>query len=126
MSDEEEDKLKNALMSQLTDRQLKKMQNPNLDAIWTRRQIQDAFLETFELVGGVNRLAIWANESGNYAMFLKLLMTFAPKEEKGSEGPTKIEYRSNVPSSSLVKKAGALDKNVAEGEFVEIGDEKYE
>lgn len=125
MSDDE-DALKQALMSQLTDRQLKKMQNPNLEAVWTRRQIQDAFLETFELVGGVNRLAIWANETGNYAMFLKLLMTFAPKEGAKEEGPAKITYQSNVPPSSLVKKAGSLDKDVSEGEFVEIGGESYE
>lgn len=124
MSDDNpQDALTQALMSQLTDRQLKKMQNPNLEAIWTRRQIQDAFLETFELVGGVNRLAIWANESGNYAMFLKLLMTFAPKEEKSDAGPAKITYQSNVPSSSLVKKR---DQDVSEGEFVEIGGESYE
>jgi len=52
------------------------------------------------MIGGVNRLVAWANEEENYALFLKYLLTFAPKETPQQEGHV-IEYRSNVPQSPL-------------------------
>lgn len=98
---EEEYELMQALQSKLTERQLSRMASPNVTKMFTRRMIEDAFLETFELVGGINRLAIWANESGNYETFLQLLMKFAPKERVGPQGGKTIEYRSIVPPSAL-------------------------
>lgn len=98
---EEEFQLMNALQAKLTERQIARMANPNVTKMYTRRMIEDAFLETFELIGGLPRLAIWANESGNYETFLNLLMKFAPKERVGPQGGKTIEYRSIVPPSAL-------------------------
>lgn len=101
---EHEKNIMDALMSKLTDRQLSRMAAPNVSKMFTRKMIQDAFLETFELVGGINRLAIWANESGNYETFLRLLMVLAPKETMEKEGGGKVlNYQSAVPRSSLVE-----------------------
>lgn len=121
---DEEFRLMQALQEKLTSRQLAKITAPNVTKMYTRKMIQDAFLETFELVGGVNRLAIWANETENYEIFLKLLMQLAPKEAagKGAEGGKTIEYRSMVPQSKLndnTKKPVPLtivDDDVIEGE----------
>lgn len=108
-----------ALMSKLTQRQLARMQNSGVEREWSRKEIQDAFLETFELVGGVPRLALWANDPENYKDFLNLLMKLAPKEQAGEIGKQAFVYQSNVPQSSLVKRGG---EEVAEGEFEEIND----
>lgn len=91
-----------ALQNQLTDRQRRKQ--VNVERIWTPKQIQNAFLETFEMVGGVPRLATWANQEENYETFLKLLITLAPKGAAalmGEKTGNVIEYRSNVPQSPL-------------------------
>jgi hypothetical protein len=91
-----------ALEQQLTVRQRKK--DAKVERIYTPKQIQQAFLETFELIGGIPRLAIWANEPENYETFLKLLITLAPKGasallDKG-QGQV-LQYHSNVPPSPL-------------------------
>ena len=52
----------------------------NVTPIFSRKQIEQAFLETFDLVGGVPRLALWANQEENYSAFLQLLLKLAPKE----------------------------------------------
>lgn len=102
---EHEQNIMDNLMARLTERQLSKMTAPNVTKMFTRRMIQDAFLETFELVGGVNRLALWANESENYEVFLRLLMILAPKEQMEKDtGGKVIEYRSAIPRSTLVDK----------------------
>jgi hypothetical protein len=93
-----------ALQNQLTDRQRRKDEKSNVERMWTPKQIQNAFLETFEMVGGVPRLAVWANQEENYEVFLKLLITLAPKGAAalmGEKHGNVIEYRSNVPSSPL-------------------------
>ena len=89
------------LQRQLTDRQRKKDANSNVERIWSRKQIQNAFQETFELIGGVPRLAIWANEPNNYGKFLELLMKLAPKDTGRDLAGQILEYRSNVPHSPL-------------------------
>jgi hypothetical protein len=88
------------------------------DRIYSRKQIEQAFLETFDLVGGVPRLASWANETENYASFLKLLMVLAPKDSIKEAAGNVIEYRSNVPASPL---NGSVS-GIAEGEFIPAGD----
>jgi hypothetical protein len=93
-----------ALQQQLTERQRRKDERGNVERIWSPKQIQNAFLETFELIGGVQRLAIWANEEENYEAFMKMLITLAPKGAAallGEKTGNVIEYRSNVPSSPL-------------------------
>ncbi len=88
-----------ALQNQLTERQ--RRNSSNVERIWSRKQIEQAFLETFELIGGVPRLAIWANDPENYHLFLQLLLKMAPKEAASATRAAVIEYRSNVPQSSL-------------------------
>jgi hypothetical protein len=83
--------------------------------IYSRKAIEQAFLETFEMIGGVPRLATWAHSSDeNYGEFLKLLTKFAPKESLQQSMGNVIEYRSNIPQSPL---NGAVP-DVAEGEFI--------
>lgn len=95
------------LLARLTDRQLAKMQNPNVQRMFSPRQIQDAFLETFELVGGVPRLALWANDPKNYGDFVRLLIQLSPKAlvNKGPEGGGKVIYQSAIPQSPLNRSA---------------------
>jgi len=72
-----------------------------VERIYSRKQIERAFLETFDLVGGVSRLAHWANEEENYGTFLNLMMKLAPKESLAQATGNVIEYRSNIPLSPL-------------------------
>jgi hypothetical protein len=105
-----------ALQNQLTERQRRKQ--GNVERIWTPKQIQNAFLETFEMVGGVTRLAMWANQEENYETFLKLLITLAPKGAAallGDKQGNVIEYRSLVPSSPLNRQAEATDGDFNSG-----------
>lgn len=68
----------------------------------SRKEVEAAFIETFELVGGIPRLAMWANKESNYGEFLKLYARLVPKEEAEAAGQTFI-YESNVPPSALNK-----------------------
>lgn len=107
-----------ALQNQLTARQRRSDENRGVTRIWSRKQIEQAFLETFEMIGGVPRLAIWANDPENYGEFLKLLLKMAPKETGGAIAGQILEYRSNVPSSTLNR---PKVEEIAEGEIVEQG-----
>lgn len=80
----------------------------SVERIYSRKQIEQAFLETFELVGGVSRLSLWANEDDNYKDFLKLLMVMAPKEALQEQSGNVIEYRSNIPASPLNRRADEI------------------
>jgi hypothetical protein len=106
-----------ALQNQLTERQQRNDARNGVERIYSRKQIEQAFLETFELIGGVSRLALWANDPANYDKFLVLLMRLAPKEVGGAMKGQILEYRSNVPQSPLNRKAE--DEVIAEGEFTE-------
>lgn len=70
----------------------------------SRKEVEQTFLETFDLVGGVPRLAVWANNPANYGEFLKLYAKMIPKEVAEEAGQTFI-YESNVPPSALNKPA---------------------
>jgi hypothetical protein len=105
-----------ALDIALTQRQIdrasgRKMKKP------TRREVEEAFIETFELVGGIPRLAIWASKEGNYGEFLKLYARLIPKEVAEEAGQVFI-YESNVPASPL-NKAPVLTKI----DDAEVGDD---
>lgn len=100
----------NALQNQLTERQRKLDQSRGVQRIWSRKQIEQAFIETFEMVGGVPRLAIWANDPENYKDFLMLLMKLAPKDTGSAIAGQILEYRSNVPSSPLNRPAPAPEE----------------
>ena len=69
--------------------------------IHNRRQIEQAFLNTFEMIGGVDRLTRWADDPDNYALFLKYLLAFAPKEQQQDIEGQVLQYHSNVPQSPL-------------------------
>jgi hypothetical protein len=90
-----------ALHNNLSLRERNRHARGNVETIYSRKQIEQAFLETFELVGGVPRLALWANDEENYGTFLKLLMTMAPKERLDGIKGQILEYRSAVPASPL-------------------------
>ena len=79
-----------------------KRSSSNVTVLHSRKAIEQAFLEVFEIIGGVPRLALWANDDKNYEKFLDLLMKLAPKgvADKLDQGAT-ITYISNVPQSPL-------------------------
>lgn len=97
-------------MDEFTDRlntaleQRKSLSAQSVQRLYSRKALEQGFLECFELVGGVPRLALWANDPRNYSEFLKLLMKFAPKDAQEQVGRV-LEYRSNVPSSPLNRPA---------------------
>lgn len=91
-------------------------QAANVEKVFSRRQIEQAFLETFDLVGGVPRLAVWANDPENYGTFLQLMMKLAPKELAGPVGATVLEYRSMIPQSPLNRRPA---EEAAEGVFTQ-------
>lgn len=80
--------------------QRKRLANESVQKLYSRRTMEQGFLECFELIGGVPRLAIWANDPENYGDFLKLLMKFAPKDAPEQLGKS-VTYMSNVPASPL-------------------------
>ena len=90
-----------ALLNRLSERRLRQATNPNVQHIRSRKEIEQALLETFDLVGGIPRLALWANEPENYGEFLKLLLKLAPKEQVGKIQGQIIEYRSNIGASRI-------------------------
>lgn len=108
-----------ALQAQLTDRQRQMDAKRGVERIWSRKQIEQAFIETFEMVGGVPRLAIWANDPANYKDFLNLLMRLAPKDTGAAIAGQILEYRSNVPTSPLNRKA---PEEVEDGVIVDGGE----
>ena len=89
-----------------------------LGRIYSRKQIEQAFLETFELIGGVQRLALWANREENYHDFLKLMMKLTPREMMQDMGNV-LEYRSNVPASGLSRR-GKPEGGISEGRFTDV------
>lgn len=76
------------------------LSDENVQRLYSRKALEQGFLECFELVGGVPRMAIWANDPKNYTEFLKLLMKFAPKETERMAGNV-INFVSSVPDSPL-------------------------
>jgi hypothetical protein len=103
-------------MGRLTDRQRRKLESGGVERIWSRKEIEQAFIETFDLIGGIPRLALWANNEENYGEFLKLLMRLAPKDVL-RKAATVLEYRSNVPSSPLARRGAPED--VEEGRIID-------
>lgn len=107
-----------ALQRQLSERQRKK--NGGVEKVFSRRQIEQAFLETFEMVGGVPRLALWANDPENYGTFLQLMMKLAPKEALQNQVGAVLEYRSLVPQSPLNRPAPDKEQEVSDGDFTDV------
>jgi len=56
-----------------------------------RQQVVDAFLDSFQLIGGTPRLALWADE--NPTEFYRLFAKLAPREQKNtSDGKMTIQH----------------------------------
>lgn len=68
--------------------------------LYSRKTLEQGFLECFEMIGGVPRLVAWAHQEQNYGEFLKLMMRFVPKEVQEQTGRV-INYVSSVPDSAL-------------------------
>ena len=81
-------------------RERERLSKENVQKLFSRKALEQNFLECFELVGGVPRLALWANDPENYGEFLKLLMKFAPKEAEKA-GSATIHFLSSIPDSPL-------------------------
>lgn len=81
-------------------RERERLSKDNVQKLFSRKALEQNFLECFELVGGVPRLALWANDPANYGDFLKLLMKFAPKEAEKA-GSATIHFLSSIPDSPL-------------------------
>lgn len=94
---------------------LEERQKSNVSRIYSRSQIEQGIIETFELVGGVPRLALWANDPKNYGKFLELMMKIAPKEQTAEAARNVIQYRSNIPSSPLNRGAQEDETVIEDG-----------
>jgi hypothetical protein len=99
-----------ALDIALTQRQIDRAQGAKRKRP-SRAEVEQGFLEAFELVGGITRLAIWANKESNYGEFLKLYSKLVPKEVSEEAGQVFI-YESAVPASGLNKPAAITHVDV--------------
>jgi hypothetical protein len=80
-----------------------------------RDKIVQAMEETFELIGGVPRLALWANE--NPGKFYALWSRNASKEQNKTVTNNIRLIRPSIPPSPLDG-----DPSILEGEFIEHSD----
>lgn len=91
-----------ALDISLSERQVRLATGGRKPKGMTRRELEENVLEVFELVGGVPRLAMWANKEENYGEFLKIAMKLLPKEAlRGDDEGRTITYLPSVPDSAL-------------------------
>lgn len=88
-----------ALDISLTERQLR-LATGRQSRSYTRKEVEQSMLEVFDLIGGVPRLAIWANNPENYGEFMKLIAKLLPKEGAREEGNV-INFVSSIPDSPL-------------------------
>lgn len=67
----------------------------------SRKRVERAFLNAFELIGGVPRLALWADQNPTefYKLYARLLPGGPPKEDNGPinitiswAGPERLSY----------------------------------
>lgn len=77
-----------------------------------RQEVVDAFRHSFELIGGVPRLAAWAhhNPTEFYKLYGKLLPSQSINEMGGSDGVLRIIH-SIAPSPLDVAPNGMVDKS---------------
>lgn len=91
-----------ALDIKLTERQVAIATGQSRPRGMTRRELEAATMECFELIGGVPRLAMWANKEENYGEFLKIIGKLLPKEApKGDDEGRVINYLPSVADSPL-------------------------
>ena len=71
----------------------------------SRKKVENAFLNAFELIGGVSRLALWADQNPTefYRLYARLLPGGPPVEEKKDvqvtinwAGPERLSYAQEV------------------------------
>lgn len=109
-----------ALDLSLTQRQVEIAAGVHRPRKITRKEVEANFLEVFELVGGVPRLALWAND--NYGEFVKVMAKLLPKVELTSDQGAMI-YQSLVPQSQLNTNVVELKKKQDAERAVEYDDE---
>lgn len=88
-----------ALEQRLFERQ--RRDETKVESLYSRKQIEQGVLEAFDLIGGIPRLAIWANDPSNYGRFVEIWAKLAPKDTGNVEVDRVINYISNVPNSRL-------------------------
>lgn len=67
-----------------------------------RRAVVSAFMDAFEMVGGVQRLAQWAMQDENYGDFLKLYARLMPSQAVELDDSAQKKYFGHVlPRSKL-------------------------
>lgn len=67
---------------------------------FSRKQVVEGFHNAFEIIGGVPRLALWANE--NYGDFVRMYSKLLPSQNSSALGESgKIEIELKVPGSRL-------------------------
>lgn len=79
-----------------------------------RQFIENAFNACFDLIGGVPRLAVWADQ--NPAEFYKLYAKLMPEAQKGQQQATQINITNNIARSPLD------DATFADAHIVDSGD----
>lgn len=79
-----------------------------------RQFIENAFNACFDLIGGVPRLAVWADQ--NPAEFYKLYAKLMPEAQKGQQQATQINITNNIARSPLD------DATFADAHTVDSGD----
>lgn len=65
---------------------------------FNRREVVEAFRDAFELIGGVTRLAVWANQ--NPTEFYRLYAKLLPKETEHT-GQSELVIKHVLPPSKL-------------------------
>lgn len=67
-----------------------------------RRRVVSAFMDAFELVGGVTRLTEWANDPKNYGDFIKLYARLLPSQAlQLDDEKTKTYIGHVIPKTAL-------------------------
>lgn len=98
--------IEEALDLNLTERQVRMATSGRArKADYSRKELEQSMLEVFDLVGGVPRLAFWANKPENYGEFLKIVSKLLPKEAANGDDGKQVIYQTLVPASPLNKAA---------------------
>ena len=85
-------------LASLANRQTSSIAIPRNNKDLRRAKVVDAFLDAFELIGGVPRLALWADE--NPTEFYRLYGKLVPKEEQ-TKTDSNMTIRHSLPRSAL-------------------------
>lgn len=98
-------------MRKLLSFRLRQRRSSNVQRIHSPKSIPQHVMECFELVGGLPRLAIWANDPVNYPLFLQIWARLAPKEQaaarRGGEDGSPIATISDTALQQRIRRLAA-------------------